>query len=70
MTSVSYGYGTCRGCGRVAGAKKDGTAWAHDVMTIKYGRHGRWLCEGCHQPMIDIQPTRAAALDASREGTK
>jgi hypothetical protein len=55
--SVSYGYGTCRGCGEPRAAKKDGTPMPHDVASPRttWGTYKR-LCPGCHTPMNDIKP--------------
>jgi hypothetical protein len=53
--TVSYGYGTCRGCGETRAAKKDGTPWPHDIAATTTWGADRRLCPGCIKPMCDIK---------------
>jgi hypothetical protein len=64
--TMSYGYGTCRGCGGTRAATKDGRPWPHDVAApggTPWGSDRR-LCPGCAVPMTALKAPEACGRSA------
>ena len=54
--AVSYGYGTCRGCGETRTALKSGRPWPHDIARHDSTGRRKRICPGCNLTMDDIKP--------------
>lgn len=62
--AVSYGYGTCRGCGEIRAALKSGQPWPHDIAGPGWGGRPKRICPGCELPMGDIKPPEPCGRSA------